>query len=158
MPQCPCDVYSHRQTSVITTSPGDASFSARTACCTMPSASYASDPTSSFAAGSPNSSTAGIPSDRSSSASRASWSSERWYCPGIDEISSRTPSPCVTNSGYTKSLGDSRVSRTSARSASLRRSRRKRRKARGRVRVGEVMSYSPSDREFRNRLARLVAH
>ena len=39
MPQWPCDVYSHRQTSVITTSSGWASFSARTAIWTTPSGS-----------------------------------------------------------------------------------------------------------------------
>ena len=134
-PQCPCDVYSHRHTSVITTRSGDASFSTRTARCTMPSGSYPSEPTSSFTAGSPNSSTAGIPSDRSSAASPASWSSDRWNCPGIDEISSRTPSPCFTKSGYTKSRGSSRVSRTSERRASVRRRRRKRANSAGNVRV-----------------------
>ena len=34
-----------------------------------------------------------MPSSRSSRASPASWSSESWYWPGIDGISSRTPLP-----------------------------------------------------------------
>ena len=38
-PQWPCEVYSQRQTSVITIRSGCASFSARTAICTMPSSS-----------------------------------------------------------------------------------------------------------------------
>ena len=38
-PQWPCEVYSHRQTSVITVSSGWASFSARTASWTTPSSS-----------------------------------------------------------------------------------------------------------------------
>ena len=38
-PQWPCDVYSQRQTSVITVSSGCASFSARTAIWTTPSSS-----------------------------------------------------------------------------------------------------------------------
>ena len=54
IPQWPCDVYSHRQTSVITTSSGWASFSARTAIWTTPSGSYAPDPASSLDAGIPN--------------------------------------------------------------------------------------------------------
>ena len=36
-PQWPWLVYSHRQTSVITSRSGTLSFTARTACCTMPS-------------------------------------------------------------------------------------------------------------------------
>ena len=38
-PQWPCEVYSQRQTSVITVSSGWASLSARTAICTTPSSS-----------------------------------------------------------------------------------------------------------------------
>ena len=38
-PQWPCEVYSQRQTSVITVRSGWASFSARTAICTIPSSS-----------------------------------------------------------------------------------------------------------------------
>ncbi len=38
-PQWPCEVYSQRQTSVITIRSGWASFSARTAICTIPSSS-----------------------------------------------------------------------------------------------------------------------
>ena len=141
MPQWPWSVYSHRQTSQITHRSGSASFSVRTASCTMPSDAYASLPRSSFEAGSPNSSTAGTPSSRSSRASPASWSSDRWYCPGIDAISSRTPLPCVTNSGYTKSRGSSRVSATRFRSAGVLRRRRKRLKEPG-SRVVVVIMYS----------------
>ena len=36
MPQWPCAMYSHRQTSVMTSSDGSSFFSSRTVCCTMP--------------------------------------------------------------------------------------------------------------------------
>src|SRR2546425_3680634 len=61
MPQCPWLVYWHRHTSVRTSRSGTTSFTARTACCTMPSSAYASEPRGSFSAGKPNNSTPGIP-------------------------------------------------------------------------------------------------
>ena len=39
MPQCPCDVYSHRHTSVTTSMPGTSRLIARVAACTGPSGS-----------------------------------------------------------------------------------------------------------------------
>lgn len=50
----------------------------------------------------------------------------RWTGPVIDVISSRTPCPCTTNSGYTMSRGVRLVSRTNARRFSVRRIRRMR--------------------------------
>ena len=55
--------------------------------CTTPSACQASLPTSSFFSGRPNRITDGMPSFAISSASRASSSTEKWNCPGSDEIS-----------------------------------------------------------------------
>ena len=60
----------------------------------------------------------------SSAHSDTSSSTERWYWPGIEGIGSRRPEPCRTNSGAIRSAGDSRVSRTIDRSASVRRNRR----------------------------------
>ena len=53
-PQWPWDVYSHRQTSVSSSSSGNRGLSARSACCTMPSSSHAPEPSSSFSSGTPN--------------------------------------------------------------------------------------------------------
>ena len=41
IPQCPCDMYSQRQTSPIRIRSGTSRFSARAACCTMPSSAQA---------------------------------------------------------------------------------------------------------------------
>ena len=98
-PQCPCSVYSQRQTSAITASAGSASLSALTAACVIPSCAQAPLPSASFCEGTPNSSTARTPSSRSSAASAASRSVESRACPGIDSIGSRTPAPSVTNNG-----------------------------------------------------------
>src|SRR5437870_3999004 len=59
-------------------------------------------------------------------ASSTVWSTERWYCPGIEEISWRMPCPGTTNRGKINSLGARRVSCTRRRKAILSRSRRAR--------------------------------
>lgn len=61
---------------------------------------------------------------RSSSTSAASWSIESRNTPGMDATSSRTPAPGFTNTGYTRSPGSTRVSRTNARTAGFARMRR----------------------------------
>ena len=122
-PQWPCEVYSQRQTSVISTSPGEASRSARSACCTTPSSSHAPDPSSSFSSGIPNRRTARTPSRSSSWASAARPSTACRPSAGKSGLGSVVG---PTKSGKTKSSRSSRVSRTSARRRSLRRSRRRR--------------------------------
>ena len=99
MPQWPCDVYSHRHTSVTTSSPGTSRLMARTAACTGASGSEAAEPTASLSSGSPNSSTPGTPSALAAAASRTASSTESWKTPGIDGTSRRCPSPLHTNSG-----------------------------------------------------------
>jgi hypothetical protein len=99
MPQWPCEVYSQRQTSVMTRSSGSARLRARIASCTGASGSEASDPLSSLVSGRPNRITAPMPSARAAVASRTASSTESWNTPGIELTSSRTPSPPRTNSG-----------------------------------------------------------
>src|SRR5262245_19379873 len=82
---------------------------------------------SSFRSGRPNRMTLAMPSAFAPSTSFTVSSTERLNTPGIDATSRRTPSPSHTNSGSMNISGDSRVSRTIARSASDRRSRRSRR-------------------------------
>ena len=123
-PQWPWVVYSQKQASTISTSSGTASFIARSARWTTPSACQASLPTSSFFSGRPNRMTAGMPRRATSSASRAASSAERWNCPGRDGIGLRMPRPGRTNSGNTRSSAARVVSRTRRRMAGLRRSRR----------------------------------
>src|SRR6185437_10603763 len=125
-PQCPWEVYSHRQTSAISRRLGAAFFSARTACCTMPSWAQAPEPSGSFAAGMPNRSTAGTPAASMRWASSARRSTERWNWPGSDAISLRTPAPGTTNNGWTSDSRQRRCSRTMARSAGNWRRRRER--------------------------------
>ena len=126
MPQCPCDVYSHRHTSAISTKLSSARFALnrRNPCCTMPASSHAPVAASSFSAGSPNSSSPPTPSAALRSASRSASSSDRLNTPGIDPIGRRTPSPGTRNSGEISCPGSSRVSRTRLRIASVRRIRR----------------------------------
>ena len=69
------------------TSSGTAFLMARIARWTTPSSCHASLPTSSFFSGMPNRITAGMPSFATSSASRASLSTEKWNWPGSEEIS-----------------------------------------------------------------------
>ncbi len=123
-PQCPCDVYSHRHTSVITMRSGTASFSARTPRCTTPSSAKLPEPSSSLASGMPKRMTAGMPSSATSRPSLTSSSTDVWATPGMDWTGLRTPSPGTTNSGRIRSSTVTRVSRTMRRSVSVRRSRR----------------------------------
>src|SRR5918996_2492443 len=151
-PQWPCDVYSQRQTSVRSTSPGTRSRSDRKARWTMPSSSYAPEAASSFSSGMPKSRTAGTPSRCASSASSQRRSTERWAMPGRPSSGRSTPSPGQTKSGSTKSSSESRVSRASERSAAVRRKRRRRvtgkaltpgRSLSARSRGGTMFPYGP---------------
>ena len=99
MPQCPCDVYSQRHTSVTITVCGCAARIARTACCTGPCGSLALLPRSSLCAGSPNSSTDVTPSPAAAPTSATISSTDICATPGIEPIGLRTPSPGQTNSG-----------------------------------------------------------
>src|SRR5208337_4593506 len=63
MPQCPCDMYSQRQTSPISSRPGTSRLMARVAFCTIPLSAQAPVATSSFDSGSPKRMTLGMPSD-----------------------------------------------------------------------------------------------
>src|SRR5688572_4417422 len=141
MPQCPCEVYSQRQTSVMTIRSGTWRFISRTAHWTGASGSAASEPTASLRSGRPNSSTPGTPSAFAAAASLTASSTDSWKTPGIDGTSRRTPLPSQTNSGSTKQSGVRCVSRTSRRIASVRRSRRGRRAS---VRREAVLTAIPS--------------
>ena len=105
MPQCPCDMYSHRQTSPISSRPGTSRLMARVAFCTMPSSAHAPVAISSLVSGSPNRITLGMPSAFTSAHSFTASSMERLNTPGMERTSLRTPSPGQTNSGYTKPSG-----------------------------------------------------
>ena len=124
-PQWPCSVYSHRHTSVITSSSGTAALSARTHSCTTPSSSHAEEPCASFSAGIPNSSTAAIPSRAASRASSTAAEIDSRAGPAAPRGRTRPPRPAEdrrtggssTNSGSTSCPARSSVSRTSPRSA-----------------------------------------
>ena len=124
-PQWPWTVYSHMQTSVITTSCGSSRLSARTACCTGPSSSHALGALGVLVLGDAEQQHAAdaLP-PRPRVASRSSSSTDVCDTPGIDETGVRTPCPARTNSGSTSCDGASTVSRTRVRSASVRRRRR----------------------------------
>ena len=98
-PQWPWLVYSHRQTSVNTSSSGCAALIARVASWITPSSSQAPEPCSSFSAGRPNSSTPGIPSAAAAPASSTAPSIERWSIPGSEAIGVRRSPPATTNIG-----------------------------------------------------------
>ena len=89
-PQWPWSVYSHRHTSVITSSSGSASLIARVAICTMPSSSHAPEPSPSLWSGMPNSRTAGMPACSSSPASSTSAEIDSRSTPGIASIGCAT--------------------------------------------------------------------
>ena len=132
-PQWPWSVYSHRHTSVITSSCGSACLIARVASCTTPSSSHAPDPRSSLDAGIPNSITAAIPSRATSCASATLSLSDRRSTPGIVAIGERPArapaascSCALTNSGSTSDPARRSVSRTRPRRPSLARSLRMR--------------------------------
>ena len=124
IPQCPCDMYSQRQTSPISSRLGTSRLIARAALCTMPSSAHAPVAISSFDSGSPNRITLGMPRDFTSAHSFTASSMERLNTPGMEPMGLRIPSPGHTNSGYTNPSGLRRVSRTNERMASLRRRRR----------------------------------
>jgi len=122
-PQCPWSVYSHRQTSVITSVCGWADLIARTASWTAPSSSHAPEPSPSLWSGMPNSITPGTPSASSRPAAATAPEIVRRETPGIDSTGAGAE---ATNSGAIRRPGVSSVSRTSSRSAAVRRSRRRR--------------------------------
>ena len=126
MPQCAvatCTGTGRHRSS--TASSGTCARSARMPICTMPSSSKASLAASSLRAGRPNRITAGTPAACAAAARSTSESTERWYWPGIEAISS-SPVPCRTNSGWIRSAGETRVSRTRSRTPAVRRRRRRR--------------------------------
>ena len=128
-PQWPCEVYSHRQTSVATSMSGVSRLIARTAACTGASGSSAALPASSLSSGRgrPNSRTDRTPSPAAAAVSATARSTDNWNTPGIDGTSRRTPPPAQTNRGRTSASAERRVSRTRPRSAAERRRRRGRR-------------------------------
>src|SRR5215213_9646778 len=68
----------------------------------------------------PKSKTAGMPKSCARRASVTACCIESWKMPGIEAIGFLTSSPAVTKIGYTKSCGESRVSRTSPRRPAVR--------------------------------------
>ena len=126
IPQWPWSVYSHRQTSVITTTSDTDALRVRMASWTMPWSSKLSPPTSSFSEGMPKRSTAGMPRAAAASTSPANRSKDQRWTPGMEGIPSATPRPWTTNKGRIRSWARSSVSRTSRRSPRLRRSLRSR--------------------------------
>src|SRR5438876_1016477 len=122
-PQWPCDVYSHRQTSVRSTSSGKRGRRSRSARWTMPSSSQAPEASSSFDSGMPKRMTARTPASAISSTSRRRVSSEWRPRAGSSSFASGSG---ATKSGMTKSSRCRRVSRTRPRRAGVRRSRRRR--------------------------------
>src|SRR2546425_786513 len=135
-PQCPWSVYSHRQTSDITTTSGAALLIARTASWTTPCSSYAPWPSGSLSTGSPKSITAGTPSAASSSTSEAASSIVRRKIPGMEGIAESVRGSSRTNSGCTRRPVSTDVSRTRARRAAVLLSRRARYRGRGRSAMG----------------------
>jgi len=98
-PQWPWDVYSQKQTSVITARSGAWAFTAAIARGMMPSAAHPAEPVSSFFSGMPNRITAGMPRSRTVRHSSASTSTDIWNTPGMEVISFFTPRPGTANSG-----------------------------------------------------------
>ena len=99
IPQWPCDMYSHRQTSPISSIPGTSLFNARAARWTMPSSAQAPVAVSSFVSGKPNKIRAFTPSAKASRASFTASSTERLNTPGMEPMGLRTPSPGQINKG-----------------------------------------------------------
>jgi hypothetical protein len=123
-PQCPCEVYSSKQASSMTTMSGNFFLMARVACWTRPSSFHASEPTASFLSGTPNRISEGMPSSAAFCASATHSSTESCACPGIDAMGLRVAFPGMTNSGSMKSSARRCVSRTIFRRFSVRRTRR----------------------------------
>ena len=99
MPQCPCDMYSQRQTSPMMTRSRTSLLMARAARCTMPPSAQAPVATSSFFSGSPNRITEGTPRAWALRASFTASSTERLKTPGMERTSLRIPDPGQTNRG-----------------------------------------------------------
>ena len=78
------------------------------------------------ASGRPNSSMPPTPRAWASAAISAATSAEMWRWPGSEAIGRSTPEPVTTKSGWTRSAGETRVSRTRLRRPSVRRRRRMR--------------------------------
>ena len=161
-PQCPCEVNSSRQRSLITTvaSPTSATTS-RMATLRMPAGSMPPEPVASRSAGTPKSMMPPTPAWTASAAALRSESRECWTTPGREPIGRGSVSPSLTNIGRISSAGSSRVSATSRRSAGVRRSRR------GRIRgydmatswrtTGTVSAVGPCTLEPRRCLAGIAA-
>ncbi len=124
IPQCPCEVYSQRQTSAASASGRPSRRSSLNVSDTGPCGSSAPDPCGSFASGMPNSSTPPTPSSANRCASRSARSPESLAWPLREGISWRSACPPITKSGAMSCRGSSLVSRTRSRSAGLARRRR----------------------------------
>jgi len=125
MPQWPCEVYSQRQTSVITTRSGAARFMARTVSWMIPCSSYAPLPCSSLAGGNPNSNTPPTPRSAARRASSPASASGCCITPGMAATGVAAPAG-LKKSGQTSCERCKRASATNRRSPGLRRSRRNR--------------------------------
>ena len=99
MPQCPCDMYSHRQTSPMISMLGNLPLDRARRLLHDSVVAQAPVATSSFFSGSRTRSPTDTPSDRASRASFTASSTERLNTPGIERTSLRTPSPGQTNRG-----------------------------------------------------------
>ena len=86
MPQWPCEVYSHRHTSVSTSKPGTPRLIARTAVCTGARGSDDFEPIASLCSGRPKSRTPAMPSCFAAAASCTASSTDSWKMPGIEPI------------------------------------------------------------------------
>ena len=128
MPQWPCEVYSHRQTSAMITSDSawEDSLIARKPRWTMPSAAHAPLPRSSFSSGIPNSSSPPIPRAAQASTSFTASSMERLKTPGMLLISRARLRPRRETGDRSSAQGCRCVSRTSDRMAAEERRRRRR--------------------------------
>ncbi len=122
-PQCPCVVYSQRQTSAMRASPGAASRSARRAIGTGPRGSAAFSPRSSFSKGRPKRRSPPIPAALARSATRGRSLTGSRACPGSDAISVGAVAFASTNTGSTNIEGSSLVSATRSATRARRRSR-----------------------------------
>ena len=127
-PQWPCDVYSQRQTSVSSVRPGCLGAQRPERALHDPvvdprrrSPRRPSPPGSRRGARAAHAERRELRSPRATSSS-----TERCAIPGSPSTGARSPSPGQAKSGITKSSRRERVSRTSARSASVRRRRRSR--------------------------------
>ena len=126
MPQCPCDMYSQRQTSPITTTFRTSLLIARVAFCTMPSSAHAPVAISSFCSGQPE-------QDYRENSKTPAFADllDRLVYREVEDARHRTHffadvCPRANEQRVDQRFGVSRVSRTSARKVSVRRKRRRR--------------------------------